>query len=377
MSTTMGTDGKLEVYLNTLRDQPQRDAQNAARGRAAFLEQAQKIAVGMPVSTRANARHNRWMHAIRSVLSIPKKEKIPMFGTLSTIILVITLILGGGGITVAAAQQSLPDEGLYAVKTWSENTRVRLTGNEETQLQLALDFAARRGEEIQAMLQAGRVPSAAVQERMQLHYENALRLAFEQPIEQKTQSLERIHAQLRQQEQQFLDLAVPPGPQGETFLVRTRTMLRDRLQLCEDAIHNPAATREQLRNQNQNGGAVSPSAPGMGPFKTQPGNPWTTGTPTPLSGYGPGPGPSMTGTPAGSGGNNPWVEGTPTPGSGYGPGPGPGDCDQDCDGSGGNNQPGGPNNPGNQPNPGGEGGGGSGGGGGDGGGGEGGGGGGK
>lgn len=278
-----------------------------------------------------------------------------MFGTLSTIILVVTLILGGGGITVAAAQQSLPDEGLYAVKTWSENTRVRLTENEQTQLQLALGFAARRGEEIQAMLQAGQVPPAAVQERMQLHYENALQLALKQPVEQKVQSFERIRAQLRQQEQLFLDLDIPAGPQNEAFLARTRTMLREHLQLCEAAIQNPAATREQLRNQIQNGGPGSTSAPGIGPFKTQPGNPWTTGTPTPLSGYGPGPGPNTTGTPVGPGGNNPWIEGTPTPGSGYGPGPGPGDCG-DCDGSGGNNQPGNPNDPGNQPNPGGEGG---------------------
>lgn len=362
MPTTMGTDRNLEAYLKRLRDQPERDAQNAARGRAAFLEQAQKIAGGMPVSTGEKERHNRWMHALRSILPIPKKEKTPMFGTLSTIILVITLILGGGGITVAAAQQSLPDEGLYAVKTWSENTRARLTANEQAQLQLALGLAARRGEEIQTMLQAGRVPPAAVQERMQMHYENALRLAFAQPVEQKTQALERIREQLRQQEQQFLDLATTPGAQGEAFLVRTRTMLRERLQLCEDAIQNPAATREQLRNQNKNGGTESPNAPGVGPFKTQPGNPWTTGTPTPLSGYGPGPGPNLTATPAHPGGNNPWVEGTPTPGSGYGPGPGPGDCG-DCDGSGGNNPPGGPNNPGNQPNPGGEGGGGGGGGG--------------
>lgn len=262
-----------------------------------------------------------------------------MFGTLGTVLLIVSLILGGSGITVAAAQSSQPDQGLYPVKILSEDVRSELTANEQARLRLALEFTNRRAEEIQAMVRAGKMPPDAVAARMQNEIDNALELAAGQPEQQALKSLEQIRQQIRNHEQSLLHLGSPANPPAEALLNRTREMLRDRLRLCEDGIQDPNALRERLRERKREGGK---------PDQPPPGNPWTTGTPTPGSGYGPGPGPGdgdgnpwTTGTPTpgsgygpGPGDGNPWTTGTPTPGSSYGPGPGPGDGNGDGNGPG-------------------------------------------
>lgn len=272
-----------------------------------------------------------------------------MFGALGTILLIVSLIVGGSGVTVAAAQGSMPDQPLYSVKTLSEDVRTGLTINTQTRLELALEYAQRRAEEMQAMLKAGQTPSEAVQSRMQAEIDLAVRLAAGQPDKEAVRAFDQIRQQLRTQDQAFSHLGQQAGPQAEAYLTRTRTMLRDRLQLCDEGVQDPQMVRQQLRDRNRDHlFQKTGTAPAQSPSDTGSGNPWTTGTPTPGSGYGPGPGdgnggnnPWTTGTPTpgsgygpggGDGGNNPWTTGTPTPGSGYGPGPGT--CDS-CDGAGG------------------------------------------
>jgi hypothetical protein len=335
MDTNKEVDPRLAAKFAALKVQPARDPQKAALGRAAFLAQAQEVANTLPaakslppVSAMENRRHNRWMHALQSFLAGHRKEQSPMFGTLGTVLLIVSLILGGSGITVAAAQSSQPDQGLYPVKIFSEDVRSELTANEQARLRLALEFTNRRSEEMQGMVRAGKMPPDAVAARMQNEIDHALELAAGQPDQQAIKSLEQIRQQIRNHEQSLLHLGSPANPTAEALLNRTSQMLRDRLRLCEDGIQDPDALRERLRERKREGGK---------PDQTPPGNPWTTGTPTPGSGYGPGPGngdgnPWTTGTPTpgsgygpGPGDGSPWTTGTPTPGSGYGPGPGNGD----------------------------------------------------
>ena len=252
-----------------------------------------------------------------------------MFGALGTILLIVSLVLGGSGATVAAAQNSLPDQALYPVKTWSEDVRTGLASSTQTRLELALEYTSRRAEEMQVMLRAGQTPPEAVQARMQAEIDLAIQLAAGQPDRQAVQAFEQIRQQLQAHEQVFLKLGKPADPQAEALLDRTRTLLQNRLNLCDVGLQDPDMLRQQLRDRDQKqDGSIKPSAPALMPASTGQGNPWTTGTPTPGSGYGFGPGDGA-GTTGGNGGNNPWTTGTPTAGSGYGPGPG--------DGSGGNN----------------------------------------
>lgn len=307
-------DPELKRKLDLLKETPSRDAQKERAGRAHFLQEAQSIA---PTVTQNKVlRHKKWLQ--NKILFFGKngKEHQFMFNLLSVIIIAVSLILGGGGVTVAAAQTSQPDEPLYAVKLWSEDARLDLAPSVESQFQLALEFTDRRAEEIQTMLNSAKTPSEEMQSRYQAQLQQAFQFALQLPDEKAIQALQQISTRMQAQLQVLEQVQNNQSPSAEATLLRTRTMLQERLNWLESGLSDP----QQFMNQNKQQAPVQ-NTPG-----TDGGNPWVEGTPTPGSGYGPGPGTGAceTCTPSGNGqGSNPWTTGTPTPGSGYGPGPQP------------------------------------------------------
>jgi len=272
MSKNREIDRELAGRLTVLREQPQRDPRNAARGRAQFMAQAEEMVEarktsavpvfrGVPrfdaepvpeaVSGNGKVRHNRWMHALQTIFTPQKKERSPMFSAIGTVLLIVSLVLGGTGATVVAAQDSLPDQGLYEVKAWSEQVRAELTTNEQARLQLALDLADRRAEELQVMLRAGKTPPEAVQTRMRDEIDLALRLAAGQPDDEALAAVEQIRERLQEHEQAFLHLGPQADPKAEALLEQVRAMLRERLNLCDDGIDDPQLLRDQLRERDR------------------------------------------------------------------------------------------------------------------------------
>ncbi|MEW6504708.1 MAG: DUF5667 domain-containing protein [Chloroflexota bacterium] len=280
--------------LDILNDIPPRDAQRAAQTRAAFLERARRL--GETVSQSPKRRpltKGVWMPLIFG----KRKERSVMVNPILALVLVLSLVFGGGGATVAAAQSSLPDQPLYGLKLWSEDARLNFTNQPESGWQVALQFAERRIAEIRAMIEAGKQPDEALQTRYEAQLEQALRFAQNLPDEQALRALEQIRERLRLQEQQMSEL-----PANQAVVARTRSMIQQRLQWVENGLEDPQQFRQRLQ-QRLLQDEVPPAQPGGG-------NPWTDETPTPGSGYGPG----------GAGSGNPWTDDTPTPGSGYGPG---------------------------------------------------------
>jgi Domain of unknown function (DUF5667) len=297
--------------------------------RANFLNEARKLAP--VVSKSAGRRQNGWKLPVWSIFKVREEHK-PMFQIFGTLLLVITLFLGAGGITTFAAQDSLPDEPLYALKLWSEETRLSLADPQQEWL-LAMEFAERRAAEIRRLVENDQVPPEALQVRLRQQVEQAIRLAVGRPDEEARAALEQVRQRLHYQSQLMNELQAGRGPQAEAALVRARQTLQERQRWVESGIQEPNWLREQFRLRLQGAnpapgvqkrwryGTAQPGGvdlPGYGPcLNCTPqgqqlgGNPWTTGTPTPGSGYGEG------------WGGNPWTTGTPTPGSGYGPGPGP------------------------------------------------------
>lgn len=259
-----------------------------------------------------------------------------MFTTLATIVIIVSIISGEGGITVAATQNSQPEQPLYGLKVLSEDVRFNLSTDPQLEYKLALEFSNQRAEEIQTMLQAGSIPPEAVQVRYQNQVEQSIQYAMSLPDDQAVQALEQIRTQLRLQQQAFLQVHIKGSPQVEAILLQTRQMLQERLQWVENGLTDPIQLRDQLqtRDQQRKQDRQSSATPGSQATQASPGagsgNPWATGTPTPGSGYGPGKGTgdceNCTPTNTGQGGN-PWAMGTPTPGSGYGPGKGDGSCE--------------------------------------------------
>jgi hypothetical protein len=320
-------DPSLHKKLKSLQTIPTRAPSKAVEGRALFLKQAEETARG--VTGTSKRRHIGWMQSIQSKFLFRRKEHSPMFSTFGTIMLIVALVFGGSGVTVAAAQNSMPDQLLYNLKLLSESTLLNLTSSPESQFNLALGFETRRADEILTIFGSGGVLSAEVVTRFQNQIDQAIRLALNLSDDQVPQAFEQLQTRLQTQQQSFIQVQANGSSTAEAAMIQTREMIQERLQILETGKNNYLQLRDQLQQQDQlnnrnqqnlstPAGQGSQNAPGRGA-----GNPWTSGTPTPGSSYGPGSGTGdcVTCTPSGIGqGGNPYTTGTPTPGSGYGPG---------------------------------------------------------
>lgn len=320
----------LEVVqqLEKLKAVPRRNAQKALASRAAFLGEARELAQG--VSIPREMRPIGWKQKLNNLFSI-RKERSPMFTTLTTILVALTLIFGGGGITLASAQNSMPDQPLYNLKLWTEEMRYNLTSDPQAAWQLSLAFADRRAAEVQAMFSAEQTIPERVQERYRSQVEQTIRLADGLPEEQGLNALTQTRERLRLQEQTLNQLQLQNDPQAQVIRERMRLMLQERVNWVDGDI--------ERRQQRQRQG--SPAQPAADESPTATSQPTATVeapiAPSPGSGYGPGDG-TCDGCTPNAGENNPWTTGVPTPGSGYGPGPGDGTCD-DCKPNAGENNP--------------------------------------
>jgi len=237
-----------------------------------------------------------------------------MLSTIGTILVILTLALGGTGATVYAAQDSLPDDALYPVKTASEQAQLALTTNTQTRLELLLRFSERRMDEIAATAgwDSPGAESAAVRLMEQMNL--ALQAASQLEDPALFRAMQKIQQHLILQEQRLQALQNGLGMLDTPILERTREMLRLQLRMVEDGLADPAAfrLRYQQRGAGRTGeeppaGNQEPSGGGYGPGAGD-GSPECPLCTPALDGSGPGPGPQ-------------YGEGTPQPGAGYGPGP--------------------------------------------------------
>lgn len=351
-------DPNLVNDLRALGAEAPRDPHKAAETRAAFISETWKLR--QAVSAAHPERHKNRKSKFTPILVKPRREDFSMMNVAVFVVMVLGLVFGGGGITVSAAQSSMPDDALYAVKLASEQVRMQLAGDAEAEFQLALQFANRRMEEAGYMLGNGEMPDEVLMARIQAQNENCLKLAVGMPEEKAVPALIMVQEQLRQQLQKMEQLNLPDDAALEALQLRLRTMLQTQLQLAQLGEGDQLQLKEQLQireqqrleqqengaqqnqyqNQDGSGSGGSSGSPWQGDSSTSGNgsgsgdaqNPWTTGTPTPGSSYGDGESqnPWTTDTPTpGSGygpgeSQNPWTTETPTPGSGYGPGSG--DC---------------------------------------------------
>ena len=100
MMTNQTSKYEIEQRLEEIKDVPDRNAAQAAHGRANFLNEAANYQ--QAVSPTRNMRQSGWIFLIN------RKEKFAM-NALVSLILAATLILGGSA-TAVAAQDDLPDQ---------------------------------------------------------------------------------------------------------------------------------------------------------------------------------------------------------------------------------------------------------------------------
>ena len=343
-------DPRLEEKLSVLLTVAPRDPGAAARGRANYLSQAGSLKTA--VSESSQRRHRRWMSSFLTIFS--RREHSPMLATLTSILMIVSILLGGTGITVYAAQDSLPDQPLYGVKTWSEDFRVGLTNDLQSKLNLDLELANRRVEEMVALSASGVTPSDVVLARLENHLDQTLHLAAGLDDDGFAPAMEKVRQTMQIQERELIQAQVQAATPAEAQLARARDMIQARLRLVEDGLQDPVAFRERLRTREQlqiRQETCTPTGEGNQQRQQQGGPVQTQAS----EGFDPGPNSSAT---LGSGSGydpGPYVTGAPTPGSGYGPGPDPQPSAAPQSGAGNSSDPGptaesgGPQDPG--PNP--------------------------
>lgn len=255
-----------------------------------------------------------------------------MYVTITSIVLLISLMFGGTGAAVFAAQDSLPNQSLYQVKTFSEDIAARFSQRNNLRLHLELEFASRRVNEIVELSEMGVNAPDSVLLRLNQHLDQALETAARTEEADMLRDLSMVRERL-----QLLIRSLNDVPFLDPIITRAREMIQSRLQWAELGLDDPSKFRYQVQIRTcfkQPPEIETGYGPGPGPLQEQePGEggyspgPHAMGTPTPekeqctnnncsiVPDNGIGTGPNSEGDHSGE-----CLDPTPTEGNGPGPG---------------------------------------------------------
>jgi hypothetical protein len=141
-------DPELQMRLESLRSFPVRDSEKASLGRARFLAEADSLE--QPVSIGRVQRLINWINNIQN--KILSHERYPMLSKITAIFFVGILVLSGAGVTAAAAQDALPGDLLYPVKTMTESAQLLFAQEDIQDIELQLQFADMRLNEMAELI---------------------------------------------------------------------------------------------------------------------------------------------------------------------------------------------------------------------------------
>jgi hypothetical protein len=281
MNPKTDLEAELVKKITILQDVHGQNPEKYRERKALFLHQAEELRKTLPETPVQTAPN--WKQRLGAFLSLKKIAPLPILSPVISILLVLALFFSGTGITIAAAQNSQPDQFLYDIKLLSEEIRLEITSNPLTKIQLMLEYANRRAEEINTLIQAGNLPPESVLIRYQTQLEQALQFAASLSEEQLNQVYSLILIRLQNQENLLLQDQNANQSNQEAALAQLVQMLQDRINWFKNNLDNPGGLQEYLDDQekertpeNQNTGF-----PGMqgtaGPEAT---NPKRTQTPS-------------------------------------------------------------------------------------------------
>ncbi|MCD4671232.1 MAG: DUF5667 domain-containing protein [Anaerolineaceae bacterium] len=235
-------DAELRKSLDVLQEIPARDANAALRGRNLFLAEARNLKHS--VTPAAKRRHSKWMEKIQSTLPF-RKEGVPVLTQVISALLILTTLFGGAGAgTVYAAQSSMPDDLLYPIKTWSENARLELAASPDKDVDLLLEFADRRIEEMLALTEEGTDIPEPLMTQLQTHLELATQLCDQ--VDDPLQTREQIRQALMAQ--QMLLTNAPEDAQ----MLRTHDMLEQKIhQIDQTPLEDGTLPEDALQPQDR------------------------------------------------------------------------------------------------------------------------------
>ena len=233
---------QLEIWFSSLRAVVPRAPGAMQRGRRDFLAQASALAA--PVSKPENQRHTGWIVSLINTLTT--KEYSPMYTTIASFILVLALMFGGSGAAVLAAQDSLPNQSLYQVKTFTEDLALRSTFRNEHKIQMELDYAGRRVTEMTRLREMQQEIPESAYLRLEKHLDQALLIASKSEAEEMARSLNQIHERL-----QYQNASLSPDLDHDPLMIRIREMIQTRISWVELGLDDPLEFQQQAQVRTQ------------------------------------------------------------------------------------------------------------------------------
>lgn len=221
-------EDEIKQKLEKLDAIPERNPLRVQSAKKNFMSEMQQLAGETTVSVPGKSWWNQ--------LNI-KKESFSM--KLITIATILSLLLGGG-ITAVAAQDSLPGDLLYPVKTLVEDIELGLATDPETAFAIALKHANYRFEEINTLVGEGETVNEAQLFAWQHSFQRALECGIE--TEDPIGKLLMVQNQLQQQEK-MMNKGVQTG---EPFQNQFAHMFSYQTGLVDAGIEEPELLNSEL-----------------------------------------------------------------------------------------------------------------------------------
>jgi hypothetical protein len=238
-------DREVVELLETLQETPQRNPEAAARGRARYLAEVNQLPA--PVSIRL---FQRLKARIPEIMVLRRKERRPMLATISAIFIALALVLGGGGVTAYAAQDSMPDDALYPAKLFFEDVQLGFTFDPDSKVDLLTDFANRRIDESVELASKGKGIPDKVIARLDSQLAAIMQVTADlEDDEEIIETIGRIRSELNDHVyvEKMLNLNQPDSVDPQ--LDKLRATLRNRHRVLEEGIEDPGHFQTQFRHE--------------------------------------------------------------------------------------------------------------------------------
>jgi hypothetical protein len=176
-------------------------------------------------------------------LTLQRKERQRMSALLVKATLVLSMVFGSAGGTVALAGNSLPDSPLYPAKLTMEQMRLSATVDPADQAALHLSLAQERVQEMVRLALAGTVPGEPTLLRLETHLGQTLELAAQLPDDAMAGLLAQAQQMAQAQEQELSQTQMHVAEPAQEPLRQASRLLNQMRQEAEDGLQDPQTFR--------------------------------------------------------------------------------------------------------------------------------------
>jgi len=233
----------LNEYFEALKEKaPQRDAEEAAKGRTHFMAEVKGLQKPQPTSWLADFR--------KTLASLQIRGNRRLATAVASVLIALIITLGSVGGTVYASQDSLPTQALYAVKTLTEDIQLRFADQTQEKIDLLEKFTNRRVDEVTTLAERGEdIPQDTIS-RFERHTETMLKLSAELEGENQAQTLSHIRNALQVHEEVIQKLAERESGKAGEALRMVQGRLRSQIKRIEEGMLDPTTLQENNQDQN-------------------------------------------------------------------------------------------------------------------------------